>query len=325
MYLYFTERFGVIYMLKQPFCLVAAICLILSACDILDGSEERAMITVGERIVNEAELKRDIIDMTSGMGLTDQSVKEIMDPLIGKLVDHYLVLEYGRQNGITISEQELESAVEDAKEGYPEEKVFQEMLLHRYLNYDEWKEGLRRHLLIRKIIEKVYEGISPITPDEIKAYYLSHETEFTRPPMVKFCQIVTHSEGEAKALRERLLKGEHLDELARQYSVAPEAQDGGEVGWISQDALDESIDKAILSLPVGEISPVVKTPYGYHIFQVDAKRPEGPKSLQEAQDEIETMLVLQKQEVMYNDWIVWLRELFPVTINHELLETLEFG
>ena len=170
----FTGRFGVIYMLKQFFCFAVAICLILSACDLFDRSEERAMITVGERIVNEAELKRDLIDMTSGMGLTDQSVKEIMDSLIDRLVDDYLVLEYGRQNSITISEQELESAVEDIKEDYPEEKIFQEMLLHRYLNYDEWKEGLRRHLLIRKIIAEVNEGISPITPDEIKAYYVSH-------------------------------------------------------------------------------------------------------------------------------------------------------
>lgn len=304
---------------------MVAICLILSGCDIFDRSEEKAIITVGDRIVDEAELKRDIIDLTSGMGLTDQSVKEIMDSLISRLVDDYLVLEYGRQNGITISEQELESAVEEAKEGYPEEKVFQEMLLHRYLNYGEWKEGLRRHLLIRKIIEKIYEGISPITAEEIKAYYISHETEFTQPPMVKFSQIVTHSEDEAKVLRERLLKGEHLDDLARQYSTAPEAEDGGEVGWISQDALDESIDEALSSLPVGEISPVVKTPYGYHIFQVDAKSPEGLKSLQEAQDEIETILILQEQEVLYNNWIVRLRKLYPVKINHELLRTLEFG
>ena len=312
-------------MLKQSFCLAVAICLVLSACDIFDRSEERALVIVGERIVNEAELKRDIIDMTSGLGLTDQSVKEIMDSLIGRLVDYYLVLEYGRQNSISISEQELESAVEDTKKDYPEEKVFQEMLLHRYLNYDEWKEGLRRHLLIRKITAKIYEGISPITPDEIKAYYASHETEFTQSAMVKFSQIVTHSEDEAKALRERLLKGEQLDELARQHSMAPEAEDGGKVGWISQDALHESIDEAISSLPVGEMSSVVKTPYGYHIFQVAAKRPEGPMSLQEARDEIETMLILQKQEVLYNNWIVRLRELFPVRINHKLLKTLEFG
>jgi parvulin-like peptidyl-prolyl isomerase len=142
--------------------------------------------------------------------------------------------------------------------------------------------------------------------------------------MVKFSQIVTYSEDEAKALRERLLKGEPFDELARQYSTAPEAEDGGNVGWISQDVLHESIDEALSSLPVGEMSPVVETPYGYHIFQVDAKRPEGPMSLQEARDEIETMLIRQKQEVLYDNWIIGLKKLYPVRINHELLKTLEF-
>jgi peptidyl-prolyl cis-trans isomerase C len=283
------------------------------------------MVIVGERVVSEAELKRDIIDMTSGIGLTEQSIKEILDSLIDKIVDYYLVLEYGRKNNITISEQELEAAIENTKKDYTEEKVFQEMLLRRYLNYDEWKEGLRRQLLVRKIIAKVYEGVSPITPDQIKAYFDSREEEFSRPPGVKFSQIVTHNEEEAETIRDRLMKGEHFDELARLYSTAPEAKDGGEVGWISQDVLDESIDKVIFSLPIGEISPVVQTPYGYHIFQVESKRPEGPMSLQEAQDEIEATLILQKQEILYNEWIVRLRELFPVKINHELLKTLEFG
>jgi parvulin-like peptidyl-prolyl isomerase len=136
---------------------------------------------------------------------------------------------------------------------------------------------------------------------------------------------VTNGKEEAEALLERLQKGEHFDELAREYSIAPEAEDGGEVGWISKDELDESIDKVIFSLPVGRISPVVKTPYGYHLFQVQSKRPEGPESLEEAWNEIEAKLVQQRQELLYNDWIARLRELFPVKINHELVATLEFG
>jgi parvulin-like peptidyl-prolyl isomerase len=312
-------------MLKPFLCFIVAVCLTLSACGVFDRSEEEIVIMVGERTINETELKKDIMYITSGMGLTEQAVKEVLDSLIVKLVDHYLVLEYGRQNNITISKKELDSALEAIKKDYPEEKVFREMLLNRYLDYEEWKEGLRQQLLVRKIIAEVYKGISPVTPDEIRAYYDSHGPEFVHPSMVELHQIVTNREEEAEALWERLQKGESFDELAREYSTAPEAEDGGEVGWISKDELDESIDKVIFSLAVGGISPVVKTPYGYHLFQVQSKRPEGSESLEEAWNEIEAKLVQQRQEVLYNNWIARLRELFPVKINHELVATLELG
>jgi len=312
-------------MLKPIFCFIVVFCLTVSACGVFDRSEEEIVIIVGERTINESELKKDIMYITSGMGLTEQAVKEVFDSLIVKLVDHYLVLEYGRQSDITISKKELDSALEGIKKDYPEEKVFREMLLHRYLDYEEWKEGLRRQLLVRKIITEVNKGISPVTPEEIRAYFDSHGPEFVRPSMVELRQIVTNGKEEAEVLWERLQRGERFDELAREYSIAPEAEDGGEVGWISEDELDESIDKVIFSLPVGGISPVVKTPYGYHLFQVQSKRPEGSESLEEAWNEIETKLVQQRQEVLYNDWIAQLRELFPVNINHELVATLEFG
>ena len=283
------------------------------------------VIIVGERNITADELKRDIKYITSGMGMTDQGVKEVINPLVNKLVDHYLVLEYGRQKGITVSDEDLESAVEDIKKDYPEEKVFQEMLLKRYLDYEKWKEGLGQQLLIKKIIAEVSEGMAPVTFDEIKTHFDSHRNEFTRPEMVRFSQIVTRTRDEAEKIRERLKQGENLNELARKYSTTPEAENGGEVGWVSKGELHESIEKAIFSLPVGKTSPVVKTPYGYHIFEVQSKRSEGHKTLAEAMDEIESRLVHQKQETFHERWLNQLRELFPVKINQELLAKLEFG
>lgn len=297
----------------------------LSACNILDRSEEKVVIIVGERDITKDELKRDIKYITSGMGVTDQEVKYVIDPLVSKLVDHYLILEYGRQRGITISEKELESEIQNIMKDYPDEAVFREMLLKRYLDFEKWKEGLRQQLLVKKIMRKVSENVTPVTFDEINTYYDTHRNEFTRPEMVKFSQIVTRTKDEAKDIRKRLKNGENLDDLARQYSITPEAENGGEVGWVSKGELHESMEKAIFTLPTGKISPVTKTPYGYHIFEVQSKRPKGFKGLSEAMDEIESKLFRQKRETFYERWFIQLRGLFPVQVNKELLATLEFG
>jgi len=312
-------------MVKRVFFMALAISFGLSACNILDRSEQKIVITVGERDITTDELKRDIKFITSGMGVTDQGVKYVLDPLVSKLVDHYLILEYGRQRGITISEQELESEIQDIMKDYPDEAVFRQMLLKQYLDFEKWKEGLRQQLLVKKIMNKVSENIAPVSFQEINTYFDTHRNEFTRPEMVKFRQIVTRTQNEAEDIHRRLKNGENLDDLARKYSITPEAEHGGEVGWVSKGELHEAMEKAIFKLPTGEISPVTKTPYGYHIFEVQSKRPNGFKSLSEAMDEIESILFRQKQETFYERWLIQLRGLFPVQVNRELLGTLELG
>jgi parvulin-like peptidyl-prolyl isomerase len=296
----------------------------LSACGIFDRSDEKVAITVGKRNVTPDELKRDIKFITFEMGIPDQSVKNVLQPLVDRMVDHYLILEYGKEKGITVSTNELESAVKDIKKDYPD-KVFQEMLLHRYVDFEEWQEGLRQQLLIKNIIREASQNISPVTFHEVKTYFESHQNEFMRPRMVKFRQVVTRTKDEAEKILQRSKNGEDLDALARAYSVAPEAENGGVVGWVAQGELEESMEKVIFSLPVGRISPVVRTPYGYHIFEVLSKRSEGLKSLPEAMEGIESKLYHEKTELFYQRWLKELRVHYPVSVNNELLNTLEFG
>jgi peptidyl-prolyl cis-trans isomerase C len=312
-------------MVKRVFLIVLAVSFGVSACNILDTSEEKVVIIVGERDITTDELKRDIKYLTSEMGVTDEGLRYVIDPLLNKLVDHYLVLEYGRQNGITVSEKELESEIQGIMKDYPDEAVFRQMLLKRYLDFEKWKEGLKQQLLVKKIMRKVSESITPVTFEEINTYYETHRNEFKRPQMVKFRQIVTRSKGEAEDIRKRLEKGENMDDLARQHSITPEAEMGGEVGWVSKGDLNESMEKRIFALPVGRISQITKTPYGYHIFEVQSKRPEGYRSLSEAMKEIESTLFLRKQEAFHERWLIQLRGLFPVRVDKDLLATLELG
>jgi len=143
--------------------------------------------------------------------------------------------------------------------------------------------------------------------------------------MVKFRQIVTRTKGEAEKILRRLNDGEDMSELARTCSIAPDTENGGDVGWISGEDLDESMGRVIFSLPVGEKSPIVKTGYGYHIFEVLSELPEGFKSLPEAMTEIKLKLFCKKEAFHYKKWLETLRTLFPVKINQELLRTLELG
>ena len=311
-------------MLKKILNLFILFAVFLSACGVFDPPEKEVVITVGNRNVYEDELKRDIKRMSFEMGINDEEIKDLIHPLVNRIIDQYLIMEYGKAKGIKVTDNEVESAVKDIKRDYPE-KVFQEMLLKRYIDVDTWKKGLRQQLLIEKIIAKASENITPVSFTDTKIYFDSHQNEFKHSQMVKLRQIVTNTRDEAEKILELLTKGEDMNELARKYSKAPEAENGGEVGWVSKGELEKSIEEVVFSLPVGKISSVVKTAYGFHIFEVLSKRPEGSKSLPESMAEIEQKLLLQKKDAFYRRWLKELRNLFPVLINEGLLRTLEFG
>lgn len=309
---------------KRFLFILGALFFSLSACVDTDHPAERVVITVGDRTITTSELKKDIKTFIAEMEITDRKVSQVMNPLVEKIIDHYLLMEYARGKSIAVSENELELEIKDIKRGY-DDKVFNNILLSRYIDYTEWKEELRQQLLIRKVNRMVSEDKISITFQEINTYFNAYPDEFKHPMMVKFSQVVTKTKKEAERVFARLKRGEDIGSLARECSITPEAKNDGDLGWFPKGKLETSMEKAVFALPTGKISPIVKTPYGYHIFQVTDRRAEGYQRLHEAIKQIEAKLVQKKKEVFYRKWCKKLRELYPVKIDKNILRTLEFG
>jgi peptidyl-prolyl cis-trans isomerase C len=296
--------------------------VLILACGLFDQTVNKVVLVVGSRHITTNELEKDIEFMSGGMEVPTEQQNQIRKQLVEQIIDHYLIIEYGKEKGISISEKELQSALEDIKREYTEGS-FKDALLRGYVDFKQWKDRLRDKLLVNKIIRKVSEGIVRPSDQDIKRYFEENRDEFRRPQMVRFRQIVTRTKEEAENLLKRLHTGEEMSELAREYSIAPEADSGGNVGWVAKGHLHESMEKVLFSLPQGKISPVVKTPYGYHIFETLSVKPEGMKELPEVIQEIESRLTSEKRNVLCREWLRELRTHFRVKVDHDLLNTLE--
>jgi peptidyl-prolyl cis-trans isomerase C len=310
---------------KSFWFFVAGMVLLPAACGIVDPPKEKAMITVGSMGVTPHEVKRDIKRMTFDMEFAGHEMQPLLESLVEKLVDHYLILEYGRQEGIEVSDQDLEKVVREIRTDYSE-RDFQEILLRGVIHFDEWKEALRERLLLKKIMDGVLETMEHVPFQEIKDYYdAHHEKEFSRPLAVRFRQIVTSTKEEAEKALERLNSGEDMDAIIYGYVKSEGREYGGQVDWVTKGDLDESVEKVVFSMPLERISPVVETPYGFHLFQVLEKREEGVKSFPEAIPEIEAKLRQERREAFVNQWVESLRDVIPVRVDWEMLKDLELG
>ena len=301
----------------KNFCLASLLIFSISACHIFDRPNDRDVITVGKTVITKDELRRDIGHIISEMGMSAEEAKFAIKSIIGKITENYLIMEYGKEEGITLQDDELKAAVREIKKDYPED-IFNKMLLERYIDYNTWEEELREDLLNKKIVTKVFEGMPSVSFNDTMEYYESHRNEFIRPWMVQLRQIVTRSKEDAEKILDRLAKGDEMENLAKEYSITPEAKNGGILGWVAKGELEEYIEEIVFALPINKKSPILESPYGYHIFEVLSVSDEGFKTLPEAKAEIESILTLQKREAFYGKWLDGLKDRFPITIDEEI-------
>ena len=113
------------------------------------------------------------------------------------------------------------------------------------------RDFLRRQALKRKLSDE-------ITKDEPK----SQEQIWARHILLK-------TEEEAKAVLDRLNKGEDWSKVAAEVSQDASNKDkGGDLGWFGKGQMDAEFEKASYALTIGEISQPVKSSFGFHIIQL---------------------------------------------------------
>ena len=76
-------------------------------------------------------------------------------------------------------------------------------------------------------------------------------------------------------------KGEGFDEAAAKHSDCPSGKQGGSLGSFGRGQMVPEFDKTAFELPVGELSPVIETQFGYHIILVDKKKEAGTRPFED--------------------------------------------
>jgi peptidyl-prolyl cis-trans isomerase C len=301
---------------RYKYYLLVSSLLCLFSCGFIPTGEE-TVITIGDKAINRKEMRNEIDRIKYDMGISDKEIKEGIKSIINRIVEKKLILEYGRKKGITVSADELSAAVDAVKQDYPGD-LLNEVLLKRYIDIREWEKNLHDELLIKKIVDiALSSAMKRVTLEEAKAYYESHQNDFREPRRIEIRQIVTGTREEMDNVISLMKKGEKMADLAKKYSKTPDAEDGGILGWFAKGELDEVIENIVFSLKQGEISRVIESSYGFHIFELLSVREEGIRPFPETIKEIESKITMEKRELMYTKWLDNLKMQFPVSIKEK--------
>ncbi len=87
------------------------------------------------------------------------------------------------------------------------------------------------------------------------------------PNKVHCAHILVKTEKEANGVLERLKKGEKFVNIAKGVSLCPSKKRGGDLGTFGRGKMVKEFEKAAFALQKGQISPIVKTKFGYHVIK----------------------------------------------------------
>ncbi len=153
-----------------------------------------------------------------------------------------------------------------------------------------------RDIIAQYLKERAFSSIV-VEDGELSKYFQENPKEFNRPEKALIRQMVLASEDEAKRLRNQVNR-DNFAELARKYSISPDAEDGGKVGPFARGEVPRVFDEAFSMRP-GEIRGILKSTYGFHVIMLEKKFKKSEADFDESKEEIRAKITQKKREEAY--------------------------
>jgi peptidyl-prolyl cis-trans isomerase C len=185
-------------------------------------------------------------------------------------------------------------------------------------------DDLRQRLVVQRVMRD-YQEAPVLTDEEIKTYYDQNQRLFSGA-QIHAAHILVKDESLAKQLRAQLdTEPDKFEELAKANSVdTATAARGGDLGFFGQGRMVAEFERAAFSLEKpGDLSPVVQTPFGYHIIKL-LERKEGPsKPFDEVKDRIKVAMVNQRRQELVNKRFDKVKTDAKIDVHEDVLEKAE--
>jgi peptidyl-prolyl cis-trans isomerase SurA len=106
----------------------------------------------------------------------------------------------------------------------------------------------------------------------------------------------------------QIINGADFEDLSKTHSDSPEASFGGDLGYFKKGRLLKEIDQEVFSLNVGDVSNIIRTPLGFHIFKVMDKKEGEIMAYEDVKHQLEEKLFSEQSDNAYKQWLKRLRD-----------------
>ena len=244
---------------------------------------QKAQVAAVRELPNQGDLNR------LGNAELSKALAQVTPRLIVSMVDELILLQRAKELGLAVSDAQFNDVLASIKKDnkIESDELFEAALRSEGITLAQLRESLSKRMLVGQVQRREVGGRLEVTEAEERAYYDANPADFATTPSVTLRELVVNAEldpvkkaasvgalddarAKAEEIRARSLKGEAFEKVAGELSDAPSKANGGLVGPISREELNEQLAKMVATMKVGDVTPVMNNSTGAHFFKLEA-------------------------------------------------------
>lgn len=232
--------------------------------------------------------------------------------MLEMLIDRKLAKEEAKRYGLTVSEKELNRAIDDIKQrnGFADEAALKNALAKDGMTLEQLRQQISEQIQQDRLMALMVKDVPKIPETDIKKFY---EANYKTPENRVRIKVITlpvppeanaAQQEEVRATAEKALteaqKGEDFDKLIKQYSKPMPNTPSGDLGFLRQTDLDPKFFEFLSSLKVGEVVPL-KTQQGFQIIKLVETKMNQVVELNEVKPQITQILEREQMAKRFSE------------------------
>lgn len=246
---------------------------------------DRIAAVVGNEAITLSELKeqsRAVIVRLQRQGTPLPPNDVLEQQMLERMIMDRAQTQLAREYGISVDEAQLEQAIARiAANNRMTLTEFKAMLTKDGVSFASFREDIRNNMVISRLRDREIDSRIVVSDAEIDNYLThagSRHEEFRvahillRAPEAASPEQLQKLKEKAEQVRQKAVKGENFAELAAAYSDAPDALQGGDLGWRTLGDLPNAFAESLANMKVNSISPLLQSSNGFHILKLFERR-----------------------------------------------------
>ncbi|MBL8519057.1 MAG: peptidylprolyl isomerase [Betaproteobacteria bacterium] len=249
---------------------------------------DRIAAVVNNEVITQNDLNEryaTIVKQLQKQGTKLPPQDELRRQILERMINDLVQVQEAKETGIRIDDATLDKTLQRiADENNVSMTEFRRLLEADGVRYAKFREEIRGELAMQRLREREVEGNVNVTEAEVDTQLALEAKEATSDQEYRLAHILlllpeqaTAAQIDAKRKRAlqalaELRKGADFAQISAQFSDAPDALQGGNLGWRPVGRLPAIFTEALAPLKPGEITDILKSPNGFHIVKLLDKR-----------------------------------------------------
>ncbi len=284
---------------------------------------ERIIARVNSEIITQRQFEREktklhdeLSQQFNGADL-DAKINEESKNLLEHLIDTSLMVQKAKDEDVNVETDLIKKLDQMRREdNLATIEDLQKDAEQQGVNWEDFKEQIRRQLLMQEVISRDVGSRIVITRKEELDYYNAHKNDFKSNGMIHLEDILISSdkykpdevEKRAQAAEAELKGGARFSDIVKKYSDGNNAEQGGDFGYFKSDTVAPVIASAVSKLEVNDVSDPIRIKNGLLILRLKERFSPGIPKFEEVEARVQEVLYSQRMEPKLREYLTQLRK-----------------